>query len=698
MKLGSLIRDKASGLMKNSSKSDANGGNEIAKIDHSERKVKVSHVDHSESRKKEAIVGVDFSAPPQSHRSSSSSGAHLSSSGTRKKHVKRKGARHAIQASVAAFDAPYQIKVFPKPEEARRLIHDALMPNLLFRACSSEELYELVDVFRPKRCPKHVDIIREGSEGDGFYVMEKGQVDVFEKDAYKCSLQRGHGFGEIALLYSCPRTATVRAKEECELWMLDRQAFREITARHKRNRLNMKMSLLAKVKIDGRTIGQIMKRSEMHSMALASKFESYPKGTTIVRQGESGDAFYMIETGEVDVYIKEKGNKPLVTLKSGDFFGEKALLSSAVRTATCVAHTNVKCMLLMREDFVDMLGNMADLIERSYKDHELDESFRDDGHEHSGDHPRGEKFNKSDFDIKRTLGVGAYGYVKLVQWKHAAKGSDQYYALKCISREKIEEKRQQKKIKREEDIMKALVHPFIARCFNVMEDQKGKYFLMEALCGGELCEMLYFESTFPEDWTMFYAASVLTALAHMHERKIAYRDLKTENLVLDEAGFVKVVDFGLAKKITSGQTYTFCGTPDYLAPEVILNEGYDWGVDYWGLGVLIYEMGAGVAPFYAENPMDTYRKALSGQVPMPEKFSRALVSIIKKLLHTSQTKRLGRTAGGATTVMCHRWFSNFDWDGLMECRLKPPIKPEIKSPEEESGSSHDVEGFAIDFL
>lgn len=170
------------------------------------------------------------------------------SAGTRRQPPgKRKGNRLAVQASVAAFDAPYQIKVFPKPEEARRLIHDALVPNLLFRACSSDEIYELVDVFRPKKCPTHVDIIREGSEGDGFYVMEKGQVDVFEKDDYKCSLQRGHGFGEIALLYSCPRTATVTAKEECELWFLDRQAFREITARHKRNRLNMKMSLLAKV-------------------------------------------------------------------------------------------------------------------------------------------------------------------------------------------------------------------------------------------------------------------------------------------------------------------------------------------------------------------------------------------------------------------------------------------------------------------
>jgi tRNA A-37 threonylcarbamoyl transferase component Bud32 len=360
------------------------------------------------------------------------------------------------------------------------------------------------------------------------------------------------------------------------------------------------------VKIDDKTLGQIMKTSEMHSMALASKFEDYPKGSTIVRQGEPGDAFYMIETGEVDVYIKEKGNSPLVTLKSGDFFGEKALLSSAVRTATCVAATNVKCMLLMREDFVSMLGNMADLIARSYKDHAIDDSNRSDdsGQIVMGDHPTGDKFVKSDFDIKRTLGVGAYGYVKLVKWRHAPKGNDQYYALKCISREKIEEKRQQKKIKREEDIMKALVHPFIARCYTVMEDKKGKYFLMEALCGGELCEMLYFESKFPENWTMFYAASVLTALAHMHERKIAYRDLKTENLVLDEAGYVKVVDFGLAKKITSGQTYTFCGTPDYLAPEVILNEGYDWGVDYWGLGVLIYEMAAGVAPFYAENPMD----------------------------------------------------------------------------------------------
>lgn len=220
------------------------------------------------------------------------------------------------------------------------------------------------------------------------------------------------------------------------------------------------------------------------------------------------------------------------------------------------------------------------------------------------------RFVKDHYDIKRTLGVGAYGFVKLVRWKHAPpKQAEVLYALKCVSKEKIEERKQHHKIKREAEIMTSLVHPFIARCYTVMEDVKGKYFLMEALCGGELCELLYFEGKFSEEWSMFYSASVLAAFAHMHERKVAYRDLKPENLVLDEAGYVKIVDFGLAK-IINGQTYTFCGTPDYLAPEVILSEGHDWGVDYWGLGVLIYEMTEGAAPFCAENPMDVSKKGL----------------------------------------------------------------------------------------
>lgn len=410
--------------------------------------------------------------------------------------------------------------------------------------------------------------------------------------------------------------------------------------------------------------------------------------------------FYMIESGDVDIYIAERGDKPIHTLQSGTFFGEKALLSSDVRTATCKAASNVKCMLLMRADFVLLLGDLKDLLDRTYEDREKQEE-REVMMQQELTYPQTTKFDKHDFDIRRTLGVGAFGFVKLVQWKHGPPGSENtFYALKCVSKEKIIKHKQQEKIKSEENIMKSMIHPFIARCFSVMEDDLGKYFLMEALCGGELCELLYHESQFSEEWSMFYSASVLSAFGHMHVHKIAYRDLKPENLVLNDAGFVKIVDFGLAKKITRGQTYTFCGTPDYLAPEVILNEGYDWGVDYWGLGVLIYEMTAGVAPFYAETPMETYEMVISGRVNIPSSFSLQLGDLIKKLLHTSQSKRLGRTVGGATSVMCHSWYSKFDWDALMEYRMDVPYVPDLKHPDDTSNEMEDgeQEGFATAFF
>lgn len=137
-----------------------------------------------------------------------------------------------------------------------------------------------------------------------------------------------------------------------------------------------------------------------------------------------------------------------------------------------------------------------------------------------------------------------------------------------------------------------------------------------------------------------------------------------------------------------------------LAPEVILSEGHDWAVDYWGLGVLIYEMTEGVAPFYADAPMETYRKALSGNIHIPDHFTVVVANLIKKLLHTEQTKRLGRTVGGTTAIMCHRWYSNFDWDALLEYRLEAPYIPEEKDPDhhDEEMDGGDVEGFAKDFL
>ena len=277
--------------------------------------------------------------------------------------------------------------------------------------------------------------------------------------------------------------------------------------------------------------------------------------------------------------------------------------------------------------------------------------------------------------------------MKLVKVKPGIKSglkNTKTYALKSLSKSSVVENGLQDHVLNEKKIMEELSHPFILTFHCAMQDDKTIYFLLEVLLGGELFKFLRAETHFPESWSRFYSASVLLAFCQIHARKIAYRDLKPENLVMDENGYLKIVDFGLAKKVESGKTWTLCGTPDYLAPEVILNEGHDWAVDYWALGILIYEMTAGAPPFYADDPMEVYEKILSGHVSFPSHFSRGISDLIKKLLKTYQSKRLGRTKGGTAAVMKHKWFSGFDWDALLNRRLSAPIIPNLKDAEDTS--------------
>jgi serine/threonine protein kinase len=288
-------------------------------------------------------------------------------------------------------------------------------------------------------------------------------------------------------------------------------------------------------------------------------------------------------------------------------------------------------------------------------------------------------------DTKTTNGTGATSTPnKSSATKQEVIPIKKTYALKVLSKYSIVESGLQEHVMNEKEIMEELNHPFILKFHCAMQDDKYIYFLLEVLLGGELFKFLRAETQFPESWSKFYSASVLLAFCQIHSKNIAYRDLKPENLVLDSNGYLKLVDFGLAKKVDSGKTWTLCGTPDYLAPEVILNEGHDWAVDYWGLGVLIYEMTAGSPPFYADDPMDVYERILSGHVPIPSHFSRGLADLVKKLLKTYQSKRLGRTKGGTSSVMKHKWFSGFDWDALLKKEMEVPIKPKIKDMEDTS--------------
>eukprot|EP00563_Minutocellus_polymorphus_P006551 CAMPEP_0181036228 /NCGR_PEP_ID=MMETSP1070-20121207/8738_1 /TAXON_ID=265543 /ORGANISM="Minutocellus polymorphus, Strain NH13" /LENGTH=706 /DNA_ID=CAMNT_0023113827 /DNA_START=389 /DNA_END=2509 /DNA_ORIENTATION=- len=639
----------------------------------------------------------------ESLKASSSPAAPAPAAPTKKKN----NARAAVVATRAA-EKDYVKRTIPKPDNVRKLIYDAIKSNTLFRACSEEELVDLVDAFDSADYAKGSTVIKQGDEGEHFFVVEEGSLDITVRMAPEESGDGGAGaggnevkvgvpyvagsaFGELALMYGSPRAATIRATQDCKLWSIDRAAFKGITGQHKLKRSEMHLQFLRKVKIGDKVLGDVLQPEDINAMALATQQDTFAKGDVIVREGERGDVFYLIESGEVEVFKKGEGggdDSPIATLGSGHFFGERALLSDDVRQATCIASSDVKCLYLMREDFVLMLGNLQDLLDGKTSSTDDDggaaaagsaavNKDSDGSTDNSADDDNSNelvKYELSDLETKQTLGVGAFGRVKLV----TAKGKDgktKAYALKCLAKTGIVENGLQDHVLNEKEIMEELNHPFILSFHCAMQDSRNIYFLLEVLQGGELFKFLRAENQFPESWSRFYAASVVLAFCQIHARKIAYRDLKPENLVMDADGYLKVVDFGLAKKVENGKLWTLCGTPDYLAPEVILNEGHDWAVDYWALGVLIYEMTAGAPPFYAEDPMQVYEQILSGTVEMPSHFSRGLCDIIKKLLKSYQSKRLGRTKGGCGAIMKQKWFSGFDWEALMKKEMDVPITP-----------------------
>lgn len=609
---------------------------------------------------------------------------------------KKGAARPAVMA--IGSDKEYVKVTIPKSDTVRNLIYHSIKRNMLFRACSEEELQGLIDAFDTAKFKADSVIIKQGDEGDLFYVVEEGQLDIFVRfpDSQQDTLVgtpyvSGSSFGELALMYGSARAATIRAKSDCVLWSLDRQAFKGITASLKQKRDEIIRDTLRKVKIGDSVLGNVLKASDIDAMAVATQSDSFQKGDVIIRQGEKGDAFYIIESGTIDVFITGQGDsKPVARLTSGQFFGEKALISEDVRQATCIASTDAQCLTLMREDFVQMLGSLQDLLSGNDPSFAAKKDLTDDDFVTIKVDTIIVKYELDDLDIRRTIGVGAFGRVKLVKLKpdKAKVGSsdgnnpNQTFALKCLAKRGIVDNGLQGHVINECNIMKELNHPFILKFYGAMQDEHTVYFLLEILLGGELFRSLRKEGKFPESTSRFYAASVILAFCQIHSKKIAYRDLKPENLLMDAEGYLKLIDFGLAKKLEGGKTWTLCGTPDYLAPEVILNEGHDWAVDYWGLGVLLYEMTAGVPPFYADDPMNVYKKILSGQVDIPSQFSRGLGDLVKKLLKTLQSKRLGRIKGGASSVMKQKWFSGFDWNSLLDRKLEVPMKPDMKSLED----------------
>ncbi|KAJ1772237.1 cAMP-dependent protein kinase catalytic subunit [Coemansia sp. RSA 1843] len=280
-----------------------------------------------------------------------------------------------------------------------------------------------------------------------------------------------------------------------------------------------------------------------------------------------------------------------------------------------------------------------------------------------------------DYQMLNTLGTGTFGRVFLSQ----SKLTKRFYAMKVLRKSQVVKLKQVEHINNEKNILEVARHPFIVQLECTMQNERNLYMLMEYVPGGELFSHLRRAGRFPDDVARFYAAEIVLALDYLHSMKIIWRDTKPENILLDAHGHVKLTDFGFAKRVED-RTWTLCGTPEYLAPEIIQSKGHGKAVDWWALGILIFEMLVGYPPFYDDNPFGIYEKILGGKLVFPAFFSGSAKDLITRLLTADVSKRLGNLQGDGQDVKSHAWFSIIDWQLLVERRVPPPIVPPHRHP------------------
>lgn len=305
--------------------------------------------------------------------------------------------------------------------------------------------------------------------------------------------------------------------------------------------------------------------------------------------------------------------------------------------------------------------------------------------EHNTHRPRG-KTGPNDFELRRVLGKGGYGKVFQVR-KCTGKDAGDFFAMKVLHKAAIiRNQKDTAHTKAERNILEAVKHPFIVGLSYAFQTDGKLYLILEYLSGGELFMHLEREGIFLEDTACFYLAEIILALQHLHRLGIIYRDLKPENILLDAQGHVKLTDFGLCKEhIQEGiVTHTFCGTIEYMAPEILTRSGHGKAVDWWSLGALMYDMLTGAPPFTADNRKKTIEKILKGRVLLPPYLTPDARDLIRKLLKRQVTQRLGSSSEDGDAIKRHNFFKHITWSDVLCRKLEPPFKPILSSEDDVS--------------
>jgi len=285
-----------------------------------------------------------------------------------------------------------------------------------------------------------------------------------------------------------------------------------------------------------------------------------------------------------------------------------------------------------------------------------------------------EKVKADDFEIMALIGKGSFGKVFQVKKKDTGK----IFAMKVLRKDTIIERNQVAHTKAERSILEKIQHPFIVNLDFAFQTPDKLYMILDFINGGELFFHLKKEGRFSEERVRLYVAEITLAIEHMHKLDIVYRDLKPENILLDMEGHITITDFGLSKEIVSDDAaHTFCGTPEYLAPEVLRGTGHGKAVDWWSLGTLMYEMLTGLPPHYSQNINVMYKKILTAELKFPAFISPEAKNLLEGLLQRDVGKRFGSGPKDADEIKSHPFFGNLNWKDCEQRKIIPTFKPKI---------------------
>ena len=285
-----------------------------------------------------------------------------------------------------------------------------------------------------------------------------------------------------------------------------------------------------------------------------------------------------------------------------------------------------------------------------------------------------EKINLKDFEIGEKLGKCNYGYIANCRRIRA----NQIYGIKVLKKKNLLENKFVERQYNEYIILSKIYHPFIIELKGInFTDPYNLYYLFEFIPGGPIKFKIKLNKNIALEHAKFYIACLITVLDYLHKKNIIHRDIRPENILINNNGYIKLTEFTFSKKLNNKLTYSICGSPEYYSPEMINKTGYNECIDFWQLGILFYEMIIGTTPFIDSDPVKIYKKINKGKINFPKNINKNAKILIKQLLNIDMNKRLGCTKKGIYEIIDSPFFKDFDWEGLLHRKLEPPFIPNI---------------------